>query len=784
LPVPFARGELFFALADGTVLRETPTGSLIQIMNTGTGSFTYGMAFDSAQNLYVSDFGAHNVSKFDNTGVSKGFFGSGYGGSVEDVVFNSAGDLIAGSVDGDNTIRIFSPTGAPVAQYPAAPQDRGIDWFDLASDQCTLYYTSEGTSIKRFDICKGLQLADFVTNLPGVSAYALRILPSGGFLVADTLTVERLDANGNIIQSYSTPGATEFYALDLDPDGTSFWTGDYSTLDAYKFDISTGKLLLTLPVTSISGGFGIAVNGEITTSTDADLSLTMTASPSSVSLNNNLTYTLTATNNGPNSAPNVTVTDTLPAGLTYVSATASTGSCSGTVTVICNLGNLANTVSATVTIVVTVTASGSVTNSANVTSDAPDPNPANNTASTSTAVGGTSQLTLSAATLSLPGTHINQTCTPGTVTVTNSGATAVTISNVGISGPFVVSANTCPLAPATLAAGASCAVTVTFVPTTVGAQTGTLVVASNAANNPNATVALSGNGLPACFLTPNTPATTVLRGSDSTTFTVAHQACSAAGAVHLSCSNQSPATCAFSPEILTSPDMSSTLTVSNLQALTSDLKFQVHADAALEHLYTGLSVDLMDFLMASAAASGSVNAGEAASYALAVAPAHGLQGTVSFTCSGAPTGATCTVSPQSVTLNGTGSSTVSVQVATTARSMLAPPATRRMLPPGMNPLGLLALGLMALLASLLVWTNPSADGLAPARLRLATLAAGLMVAMVLTWAACGGTAVSPVSSNPMGTPAGTYTLTVTGTYTATGSSTEIVHTTALTLTVH
>ena len=64
------------------------------------------------------------------------------------------------------------------------------------------------------------------------------------------------------------------------------------------------------------------------------------------------------------------------------------------------------------------------------------------------------------------------------------------------------------------------------------------------------------------------------------------------------------------------------------------------------------------------------------------------------------------------------------------------------------------------------------------------LAAGLMVAMVLTWAACGGTAVSPVSSSPFATPAGTYTLTVTGTYTATGSSAQIVHNTTLTLTVH
>jgi hypothetical protein len=211
------------------------------------------------------------------------------------------------------------------------------------------------------------------------------------------------------------------------------------------------------------------------------------------------------------------------------------------------------------------------------------------------------------------------------------------------------------------------------------------------------------------------------------------------------------------------------------------LSFQVHADAALEHLYTGISIDMMDFMMASAAATGNVSAGQTASYAMAVAPAHGLQGTVSFSCSGAPAGATCTVSPQSVALNGTGSSNVSVKVTTTGRSAVGP-VTKRVLPPGTNPLGLMLLGMLAMLASLLVWTKSRA--LAPARMRFATLAMGMIMAMVLTWAACGGTAVTPISSTSLATPSGTYTLTVTGTYTATGSSAQIVHNTTLTLTVH
>jgi uncharacterized membrane protein len=82
----------------------------------------------------------------------------------------------------------------------------------------------------------------------------------------------------------------------------------------------------------------------------------------------------------------VTFVDTLPAGMSFVSATPSSGSCSGTSTVICNLGALANGESATVSIVVTATTTGSLTNNAAVSADQPDTNLSNNTASVKTKV--------------------------------------------------------------------------------------------------------------------------------------------------------------------------------------------------------------------------------------------------------------------------------------------------------------------------------------------------------------------------------------------------------------
>jgi len=68
---------------------------------------------------------------------------------------------------------------------------------------------------------------------------------------------------------------------------------------------------------------------------EADLSVTQTDTPDPVLAGNRLVYTLTVVNNGPAIATQVALTDTLPSGVTFVSATPDQGSCnhaSGVVT--------------------------------------------------------------------------------------------------------------------------------------------------------------------------------------------------------------------------------------------------------------------------------------------------------------------------------------------------------------------------------------------------------------------------------------------------------------------
>jgi len=129
----------------------------------------------------------------------------------------------------------------------------------------------------------------------------------------------------------------------------------------------------------------------------ADLSIKKTASPvaPAYAANTAITYTMTVTNGGPSTASAVTVTDTIPPNMTFVSSMSSQGTCTGTGPVTCALGTMTSGATATVTVVARTTAqTGFATNVATVSSTTIDPNPTNNTASVSLPVPALSNLLL------------------------------------------------------------------------------------------------------------------------------------------------------------------------------------------------------------------------------------------------------------------------------------------------------------------------------------------------------------------------------------------------------
>jgi uncharacterized repeat protein (TIGR01451 family) len=111
----------------------------------------------------------------------------------------------------------------------------------------------------------------------------------------------------------------------------------------------------------------------------ADLELTKTVSDPSPNVGDTVTFTVTLTNNGFSTATNVTVADSLPSGLSFVSATPSQGTYVGGVWTV---GTVAASATPTLTITATVVSPGAETNMATVShSDQFDPDPGNDTAS-------------------------------------------------------------------------------------------------------------------------------------------------------------------------------------------------------------------------------------------------------------------------------------------------------------------------------------------------------------------------------------------------------------------
>jgi hypothetical protein len=199
----------------------------------------------------------------------------------------------------------------------------------------------------------------------------------------------------------------------------------------------------------------------------------------------------------------------------------------------------------------------------------------------------------------------------------------------------------------------------------------------------------------------------------------------------------------------------------NAQVTVTDLG-QVNPTNAVAFLVTGGG----DFSLAfTGPTSMTVSAGQTATYPLTIAALNGFGGTVNLSCSLPATATTCSTSPTSVTQAGN----FTVTVTTTSRALLPPSLLRRL--PRLWPLGAPLLLLAALLLGILFFVKRARCQRAFAGTTLALF----VVFLVMEAVGCGGGGSPPA---PHGTPAGTYTVTVTG---MSGSTT---HTANLTLVVN
>jgi hypothetical protein len=325
-----------------------------------------------------------------------------------------------------------------------------------------------------------------------------------------------------------------------------------------------------------------------------------------------------------------------------------------------------------------------------------------------------------------------------------------------------------------LAVNASCQINVTFTPTARGTRTAAVSLVDNAADSPQS-IALSGTGIaPVASLSPTSltfpgqfvgtaglPENVTLTNNGDVTLNISSIQTSAQFGATNGCTTSLAAGVGCTISVFFDP--------ASAGAQTGTLTITDNAPGSPQTLE--LSGTGQDFQMSSSGTSDTVSAGQTATYSLTLAPEGGLNQTVSLTCSGTPSLATCALSPSSVTLNGTASAAVTVQVTTTAGS-LAPP-WGRVVPPNLRGLD----GRFWLVALLGL---ASVGALAGARRRRAAYLLGACLLLVMLWSACGGG--GQVVHTP-GTPPGTYTLDVKATVTSTATPATLTHDFKFTLTV-
>jgi hypothetical protein len=247
----FAPGDVFVSLETGPVQWRRPDGTLVRTMTGAIPGRGEGMGFDAAGRLYLTlwrldEFpmtSGNTTEVFDVHGESIGTFGSGYDCDPHAIVFAPSGAAYVGQAGCSGAVLEFAP-GQPPVQYDVAPDAMGAFWIDLAADGCTLFYTSWGPNVKRFNVCTDLQRPNFNrAPLPGGVGHDLRVLPDGGVLVSSGEVIARLNASGTLIRTYSVPGEwSPWTGLDLIGDGT-FWAGNYESSNVYRFNLANGSVV-------------------------------------------------------------------------------------------------------------------------------------------------------------------------------------------------------------------------------------------------------------------------------------------------------------------------------------------------------------------------------------------------------------------------------------------------------------------------------------------------------------------------------------------------------------
>lgn len=455
----------------GTVAPGGTTTYTLTVSNTGN--------MDTSGSITVVDVLPNGMSILDSPaialgGVNAADWGCGASSNVVTCISNAV--IVAANgvsvfsftvnVDADANGILVNKTQVgggedPISSIPTATTAGECTADNTPAKGCAI--DSDTVSAPSIGLTKS-NLSDTVTT-GGTTTYTLTVSNTGEAATSGTITVVDVlpddmtipngtvglagdhapdwncTASDNVITCISvvsipaTTGTSTFsFTVNVDPGATGILTN--------RAQVGGGGDLLTGTPTAGTVGDctgantpvkGCAIDSDLADSS-IDLRLVKTASPNPVMVGSRLTYTLSVHNTGPSDAENVTVTDTLPSGVVFVSASGVGWSCSqagGAVT--CLRASLAAGTSPDITILVDVTADAapSITNNAAVSSTTPEADITNNAASLTTLVSPVADLSLSKS-VDDPSPILGNTVV-FRLTVTNdgpSGATGIRVMDV------------------------------------------------------------------------------------------------------------------------------------------------------------------------------------------------------------------------------------------------------------------------------------------------------------------------------------------------------------------